>query len=138
MDTIQTQDELQNAILHLEQRQLMEKSVLQKHFEESYESLQPINLVKGVVAKINNADDLKKDILKAAIALAIGFIAKKIIQTFLIKSTSPLALGIETLVQIVISGIVAKNGNLFKDIAMYFFKTILQHKQKRLSQSESY
>lgn len=138
MDTIQTQDELQNAILHLEQRQLMEKSILQKHFEESYESLQPINLVKGVVAKINNADDLKKDILKAAIALAIGFIAKKIIQTFLIKSTSPLALGIETLVQIVISGIVAKNGNLFKDIAMYFFKTILQHKQKRLSQSESY
>ena len=137
METIQTQDELQNAILHLEQRQLMEKTAVQKYFEESYESLQPVNIVKGVVSRINDSHDLKKDILKAAIALAIGFIAKKIIQTFLIKSTSPIAIGIETLVQIVISAIVAKNGNLIKDIAMYFFKTILQHKQKRLSQSES-
>ena len=137
MATIQTQEDLLNAISHLEQRQLLEKSAVQKHFDESYESLQPVNLLNSALTEINDTNNLKKDMLKAAIALAIGYIAKKIIQTYLIKSRSPLAIGIENLLQVIISGIIAKNGNLFKDIALYFFKTILQHKQKQLSVSES-
>ena len=137
MATIQTKQELQDAILHLEQRQLLEKNALEKHYHEVYENLQPVNLLKTAINEISDADELKKDMLKAAVALAIGYIAKKIIQTYLVKSRTPLALGIETLLQMVISGIIAKNGNLFKDIALYFFRTILQHKQKQLSQSTS-
>lgn len=133
MVAIQTKQELQSAILHLEQRQLLEKNTLEKHYHEVYENLQPVNLLKNAISEITDADELKKDMLKAAVALAIGYIAKKIIQTYLVKSRTPLALGIETLLQIVISGIIAKNGNLFKDVALYFFRTILQHKQKQLS-----
>ncbi len=133
MTTIQTQEDLQNAILHLEQRQSIAKIAAQKHFDESYEMLKPVNLLKSAISEISDADELKKDMLKAAVALAIGYITKKIIQTYLVKSRTPLAVGIETLLQIVISGFVAKNGNLFKDVALYFFRTILQYKQKQLS-----
>lgn len=135
MASIQTQQDLDNAILHLEQRQLLEKNAMQKHYHEVYENLQPVNLLKNAIDEISDANELKKDMLKAAVALAIGYMAKKIIQTYLVKSRTPLALGIETLLQIIISGIVAKNGNIFKDIVLYFFRTILQHKQKQLSLS---
>lgn len=70
--------------------------------------------------------------LKAAVALAIGFLARKIIETYVVKSRTPVAVAIETILQIVISGWVAKNGNILKDIALYFFKTILQRKQQLL------
>lgn len=132
MAVIQTQKELQNAIEHLEQRQLLEKNAIEKYYHESYEYLKPVNFFQNVIKEISDADALKKDMLKAAIALTIGFLAKKIIETYVIKSKSPLATGIETVIQIIISGWVAKNGTILKDIIIYFFKTILQYRQKQL------
>ena len=137
MTTIETQQSLEDAILHLEQKQLLEKNALAKHYHELYENLQPVNLLKSAITEISDADELKKDMLKAAVALAIGYLAKKIIETYVIKSRTPLALGLETVLQIIISGMVAKNGTILKNIALYFFKTILQHKQKQLSQATS-
>lgn len=133
MASIQTQQDLQSAILHLEQRQLLEKNAMQKYYNELYENLQPAHLLKNAINEISNADELKKDMLKAAVALAIGYLAKKIIETYVIKSRNPLATGIEAILQIVISGWVAKNGTILKDIAIYFFKTILQRTQHQLA-----
>lgn len=135
METIQTKQDLQSAIMQLEKKQLLEKNSIQQYFQESYEYIKPENLLKTAISEIFHADQLKKDMLKAAIALAIGFIARKIIETYVIKSRTPLAIALESILQIVISGIVAKNGNIFKEIALYFFRTILQHKQKQISTS---
>ena len=131
MESIQTKQDLQSAILHLEQRQLLEKNAMQKYYQESYEYMRPVNLLKTAINEITHADELKKDMLKAAVALAIGFLARKIIETYVVKSRTPVAIAIETILQIVISGWVAKNGNILKDIALYFFKTILQRKQQQ-------
>lgn len=133
METIQTKQDLQSAILQLEKKQLLEKNSIQQYFQESYNYIKPANLLKTTISEITHADQLRKDMLKAAIALAIGFIARKIIETYVIKSRTPLAIALESIIQIVISGIVAKNGNIFKEIALYFFRTILQHKQKQIS-----
>lgn len=137
MESLQTKQDLQNAILHLEQRQLLEKNAMQLHYREAQEYLQPSNLLKNAITEITTATDLKKDMLKAAIALAIGYIAKKIVETYVLKTRTPLTIAVETILQIVISGWVAKNGTILKDVAVYFFKTILQHRQQQQQLSES-
>ena len=48
MESLQTKQDLQNAILHLEQRQLLEKNAMQLHYREAQEYLQPSNLLKNL------------------------------------------------------------------------------------------
>lgn len=51
MESIQTKQDLQSAILHLEQRQLLEKNAMQKYYQESYEYMRPVNLLKTAINK---------------------------------------------------------------------------------------
>lgn len=130
MTDIQTQQDLQKAILQLEQQQLSDQLSLHQHFQNMYVNMQPKNILKTVVTEITNADELRKDILKAALALAIGFIAKKIFDSYLINSSHPVIVGFKVIAGIIISGVLTNNGSVIKNIAMYFFRLIINKKME--------
>jgi uncharacterized membrane protein YoaK (UPF0700 family) len=131
MTDIQTQQDLQKAILQLEKQQFSDQQNLHQHFQDMYVNMQPKNLLKTVVNEITNADELRKDILKAALALAIGFIAKKIFDSYLVNSSHPVIVGFKVIVGIIISGVLTNSGSVIKNIAMYFFRLIINKKMEQ-------
>ena len=131
MAKIQSQQALQDAIRELEDRQLEEKSAIEQHFHESVERIKPANLIKDTLHDINSSEEIKKAILKAAVGLAIGYVIKKLIDKYLLKSKSGMKSGIGGIIQMLISAWVAKNGGLMKNIALHFFKLILNRRLKQ-------
>lgn len=132
MEAIQTKQDLQNAIAQLEQRQLLEKQSMQKHYQETYEHLKPVSLLKNAITDITDSGTFKKDMLKAALALALSYLVKKVVERYIVKSSTPLTTAIETIVQIVISGWLAKNRTILKNVVLYFLKTMLKHQENSL------
>jgi hypothetical protein len=130
MTEIQNQEDLKKAIVKLEQQQLSDQQNLHQHFQEMYVNMQPKNLLKTVVSEITNADELRNDILKAALALAIGFVAKKIFDSYLVNSSHPVIVGFKVIAGIIISGVMTNNGTVLKNIAMYFFRLIINKKME--------
>ncbi len=130
MATIQTHQDLQEAIRDLESRQLAEKDSMQQHFHDSYENIKPVNIIKNTVDDINHSAEIKNAILKAAIGLAIGYITKKLIDRYAGggKTSSSARSRIGTIAQFLMSAWVAKNGTAMKNIIMHFFKQILHKK----------
>ncbi len=125
MEAIQTHDDLQKAIHELENRQMEQKNAMEQHFHESYESIKPVNIIKNTLHDINDSEEVKKAMVKAAVGLAIGYVTKLLIDSFVLKTKRPVTSRIGTLIQFLISGWVAKNGEMMKNIALHFFKRIL-------------
>lgn len=133
MENIQTQQDLLQSIAKLENQQLAYKNNITQHFRQTYEAIRPVNIIKDTVDDINNSDEIKKSILKAAIILAVGYLTKRLVERFILSTNNPITSKILTVLQIIVSGWVAKNGIFLKDIIMYFFRKILS---KRLNQQQ--
>lgn len=133
MENIRTQQELQEAISKLEQQQIMEKNALLHQLQETFQSMQPIHVLNNFIAEINQSKSLKRDILKACIALAIGFIVKKIYDTFLTNANNPIGLLIGLGIQFLIASLIAKDGTMIKNIALHFYKLITENNQQLLA-----
>ncbi len=78
MDKITNVQELNSAILKLENKQAAEGVLLKEQFNLTYESLKPINLVKTTLKELVTAPDLKEDLLKTSISIASGYFSKKL------------------------------------------------------------
>jgi len=132
MASIQTHQDLQDAIQNLERKQLMDKEHMKSYFQDARENIEPLNIIKSTLHSINSSDELKKDMIKTAVALAIGYIAKKVVNAYLNKTRTKTSFGVENLIQIAISGLIGGNFAFIKNIAMNFFRLILQKRQNQL------
>ena len=133
MAAIRTHTDLQNAIRELEDRQAKEKDLVEDHFNESIENIKPVNIIKHTVEEINESTEFKGAVIKAAVALAIGYITKKLIDRLFIKSKNPIILKVGTVLEVVVSAWVAKNATLMKDIAMHFIKVVMNKRAEQKS-----
>ena len=125
---ITSKEKLEKAILHLEMKKDIEGKDLKIHFNNTYEQLRPINLIKNTIADIEHSPELKNDLIRAAIGLAIGYITKKIIVA---TSANPLMATIGSIVQIAVSGLIARNPDFIKKIAIHFLRFILNFRLQR-------
>jgi hypothetical protein len=133
MENIQTQQDLHQAILQLEQQQMIEKEALILQLQETYSSMQPINVLNNFIAEVNQSESLKRNLFKACVALAIGFIAKKIFESFLANTKTPIVLLIGLFMQFIVVSLFAKDGTMIKNIALHFYKLITENNQQLLS-----
>jgi len=74
---ITTANELDAAILQLEQRRMTEEQALITQFNITYHSLQPINLIKGAIADIAGSEEIRDKVINAAVGVGTGFLTKK-------------------------------------------------------------
>lgn len=99
MQKINSTKELHEAILVLEETQSNDLNLLKLQLERVYESVQPINLIKSTIEQINESNEIKSDLLKAAVVVSTGFLSKalfnkvnnKVVNTVL---SSSVALGV--------------------------------------------
>jgi hypothetical protein len=69
---------LHEAIVRLEQKRKEQEQDLSAHFKHTYQSLQPINLLKNAFQGITSSPSTKGNLLKAALGLGAGFLSKKL------------------------------------------------------------
>ena len=104
-------DTLNQTIALLENRQKQELKILKAQFEITYESLKPVNLIKGAFKEMSTASDLKGNIINNVIGMSTGYLTKKL----LLGSThNPVRRILGTVLQFVITNVVTKHTDTLK------------------------
>jgi hypothetical protein len=122
MQKIKNAEDLKNIIRELEYKQAEEWPLLKDQFLSTCKSLKPINLIKSTVKEIISEPDLKMDLINTVIGFTIGAFAKK---KLVGKTHNPLTQLLGTILEVGVSGIVAKNAEGIKSIAMDIFKKLV-------------
>lgn len=128
MEKITSLIKLKESIILLEMRQDYEKQLLKDQFKTTYQNLRPANLIKETFKELVKAPDFKGNLLNTVLSIATGYLSKKII----IGGThNPIKQLLGTVLQMGVTGIVAKNTDDIKSTAM----NLLQHFLKRKNTS---
>lgn len=114
--------ELKESILLLEIQQAYEGQLLKEQFKTTYQNLRPVNLIKNSFKELVAVPDLKGSLVNTAMSLVAGYFSKKA----LVGSThNPLKKIIGTVIQMGVSGIVAKNSDGIKSTAVQLIQHFL-------------
>jgi hypothetical protein len=112
--------ELKESIILLEIQQTYEGKLLKQQFKTTYQNLRPVNLIKDTFKELVGAPDFKGNLVDTALSIAAGYLSKKVI----IGGThNPIKQLLGTVLQMGVTGIVAKNADGIKSTAM----NLIQH-----------
>lgn len=114
--------ELKESILLLEIQQAYEGPLLKEQFKTTYQNLRPVNLIKNTFKELVAAPDLKGRLVNTAVSMVAGYLSKKA----LVGSThNPLKKILGTVIQMEVTGVVAKNSDGIKSTAMQLIQHFL-------------
>jgi hypothetical protein len=121
MEELNSRNALRNAILQLEHKQRTQKKALNAQFQEAYESLKPINLIKSTFRDVTESSELKEDLLNTAIGMTAGFLSKKLYEG---GSKSPIKRLIGSALMLGVAKLVTKNPETVKALGQKFLNAI--------------
>jgi hypothetical protein len=79
MNNITSISEIRDAIVFLENEQEVKGQLLRQEFQETYEKLKPVNLLKSAVNNISSKPLLPLKLLGMTTGVGLGFLARKIV-----------------------------------------------------------
>ena len=126
MQNITSTAGLKNAIQLLEVEQAVNGQLLKEQFHLTYESLKPVNLLKGTLKDISSSPYLIDNILGAAMGLATGYLTKKIIVS---KSGNMFRKLIGSVLQFGVTNIVAQHPDAIKSFGRFISQHIFRKKE---------
>jgi hypothetical protein len=120
---------LHDAIRFLEHKQSQDLIALKEQLHTTYESVQPMALMKSTLHEVTTSPMIKNIILNNAIGFAAGYISKKILVG---TSASPIKKIVGTLVQFSVAAVVTQNADGIRATGEYLlrriFKSAAEHK----------
>jgi len=122
MQNITSTAELKNAIQLLEVERGINEQLLKEQFHITYESLRPVNLLKGTLKDIASSPYLIDNILGAAMGLASGYLSKKI---FIGASGNKFRKFLGSILQFGVTNVVAQHPDAIKSFGQFIFQHIL-------------
>ena len=120
--------ELKAAIQHLETKHLMQKQNITDQFNDTIESLKPMNLLKSSFNKIVRSPGLVEKIIDATVGLGAGFLSKKLL---IGKSTSILKKLLGNALEFGVAGLITKNSSSIKNTGLGLFSKIFHSKKNQ-------
>ena len=114
MEKITSLAELRATIAFLENKKEHELTLLKVQFKTTLISLKPTNLIKNKFSEIVSDPNLKENILNTVLSLATGYLSKKLIMG---TTHNPIKQLVGTLLQVGVTGLVAKNSDGIKSTA---------------------
>jgi hypothetical protein len=110
---IEDQTDLKALIAGLEEKKDLQEKMLIDHFNLTYESLKPINMIKSTLQEISGSPNLKSNLLDATLGVGAGLLSKKL----MVGSSNNIFRKIGgTLLEFGIATVVAKNSDKIKII----------------------
>ena len=128
MPNITNSEDLRAAIIELEAKRLSQEKELREQLRLTYESIQPINLIKSTYDQIATSENLKKELINTSIGLAVGYISKSLFEKL---SHSPVKKLIGTAILFGVTSTVAKNPDAVKKVAKAAFNLIRHNADRK-------
>jgi hypothetical protein len=122
---------LKEAIRLLEEEQALNGKLLLKQFNQTYESLKPLNIIKNTISEVVTSSDLMDNILNTSVGIATGYLSKKVIVA---GSDNKLRKLFGSILQYGVTNLVTNNPEAVKSIGQYIYMHFFQRKE-RISES---
>jgi ABC-type dipeptide/oligopeptide/nickel transport system ATPase subunit len=87
MKTVTQKEALMNKIILLENQQKEDLLALKAQFQDTYESLKPLNYIKSTLHEVTNSSDIGKELINGAINLTTGYLSNKVL---MISNSNPM------------------------------------------------
>ena len=126
MQKITNVEELRASILVLKKKQTEEEVLLKEELKITYNSLKPINLLKGILKEFTSGSDFKENILNATIGIATGYLSKKIVTG---STHNPIKKVLGSIIQIGVSSIVSKNVEGIRSTLKHLITSLFNKKE---------
>lgn len=133
MQPITNSAELKEAILFLEAEQSEKGQALKQQFRLTYESLKPINIIRGALHELTESPGGVNNILGTGMGLLTGFLSKKI---FVGTSGNLLRKLIGSFLQFGVSNLVANHPGTIKNLGQFVIQQILRFKKRNSEEEE--
>ena len=117
---------LKNAIQLLKAEQAIKGQLLKEQLYLTYESLKPVNFLKGTLKNIVSSPYLIENILGNVLGLSTGYLSKKIVVG---TSTNIVRKLFGSIVQSGVSGFIAKHPGTIKSVGHLLFQHIFRKKE---------
>jgi hypothetical protein len=121
-----TSDNLKLAIATLKAKQKEDLDSIKDHFEEIYESLKPINLIKSTFNEVKESPDLLRGMVGSAIGTGVGFLMRKL---FFKPSKNPIRNLAANAVQSIVSKFVNNHADKIVNVGQSILTKILSRKR---------
>ncbi len=120
---IKTTAHLASAIQTMETKKLEQEEGLTKQFTKTYESLNPVNIIKNTINEVANTPGVKDNLLNFSVGIGTGIITKKLM---IGKSDSLLKKIIGGAIEFGVANLVTGNAGFIREKGMqalsYFIK----------------
>lgn len=124
-------DALNEAIIALKEKRANELVLLKEQLHTTYESLNPINLIKNTFRDVSSSPEIKNNIIGNAISIGTGFISKKL---WMGSSHNPVKRIFGTLIQFAVASVVSKYSDGIKNTGVSLLQRYLKHKKESKEQ----
>jgi len=119
---------LQDSIQLVKEEQIIKRQLLQEQLNISYESLKPLNLLRGAIRDMSSSPDLGNNILGSVVGLGSGYLSK---QLFIGTSGNLIRKLIGSFIQIGVTNLVAKHPDAIKNFGQYLIEHFLSKKETK-------
>jgi len=126
MKNITTSEELKDAIQQLEFEHTIKGQLLKEQLLLTHESLKPVNLIKSALSEVASSPYLVDNILGASVALATGYISKKIVVS---GSGNVIRKFLGTILQFGVTNVVAQHTDTIKSVGQFIYQHFLHKKE---------
>jgi hypothetical protein len=126
MQNITTSTELKDAILLLEERQVVQGLVLKEQFFTVVESIKPVNILKSTFTQVTSSPDLLGGMLSTTVGLAAGYLSNK---TLVGSSANLFKKLLGTVLQFGITTMIVKNPEAVKSLGQILLHRIFNKKE---------
>jgi len=126
MKNIKSSAELKDAIQQLEFEHTIKGQLLKEQLLLTHESLKPVNLIKSALSEVASSPYLVDNILGASVALATGYISKKIVVS---GSGNVIRKFLGTILQFGVTNVVAQHTDTIKSVGQFIYQHFLHKKE---------
>jgi hypothetical protein len=126
MQIITTSTELKEAIIILNERQLVQGVVLKEQFFAVVESIRPVNLIRSTFSQVTSSPDLLGGMLSTTVGLAAGYLSNK---TLVGSSANLFKKLLGTVLQFGITTMIVKNPEAVKSLGQILLHRIFTKKE---------
>jgi hypothetical protein len=125
MEKITSVLELKAAIGRLEIKQTNDMLLLREQFRITYESVKPLNVLKGAIEDFHSTPDLKGDVLASLIGISMGATAKKLM---IGRTMNPVKILFGASLQMFVTGVITRHAGAIRSVAAQLIKKISRNK----------
>jgi len=126
MKSITSSAELKDAIQQLEFETTIKGQLLKEQLLLTHESLKPVNLIKNALSEVASSPYLVDNILGASVALATGYISKKIV---IAGSGNVIRKLFGSILQFGVTNVVAQHTDTIKSVGQFIYQHFLHKKE---------